>query len=172
MLHIALLMGISQFVFVQWVAPILSEFPEKVSAFYWAKTNRGSMGLINFVSSCVNQWTLLIGIIAFIVAHGAGSFTPVVFDEMQRTEILLTILQGFLGMAFLVNLEFKFYEAAGLFILWIVQFFVPALRNEMVYVYGAWFFVEIMMLPFVPRRQNAFSHFAVYMRTRVFKPVR
>lgn len=169
MLHVALLFGISQFVFVQWVAPILSEFPEKVSAFYWAKTNRGSMGLINFVSSCVNQWTLLVGMIPFIVALGAKSWMPVVFDEMQRTEILLTILQGALGMAFLINLEFKLHEAAGLFILWIAQFFVPTLRNELVYVYGGWLAIEIVKFPFLPRHENAVHHFAVLMRKCVFK---
>ena len=34
MLALAVSLGISQFVFVQWVAPFLSEFPEKLSAFY------------------------------------------------------------------------------------------------------------------------------------------
>src|SRR5262245_10613302 len=34
---LALAMGVPAFVFIQWVAPFLSEFPEKVSAFYWAK---------------------------------------------------------------------------------------------------------------------------------------
>ena len=29
--------GISQFVFIQWVAPFISEFPEKTSAFVWAR---------------------------------------------------------------------------------------------------------------------------------------
>src|SRR6266576_957985 len=37
MLAVAGLLGVSQFVLVQWVAPFLSEFPEKVSAFYWAR---------------------------------------------------------------------------------------------------------------------------------------
>src|SRR5205814_1201021 len=37
MLAVAGLFGVSQFVLVQWVAPFLSEFPEKVSAFYWAR---------------------------------------------------------------------------------------------------------------------------------------
>ncbi len=37
MLAIANTMGVSTFVFVQWVAPFLSEFPEKLSAFYWAR---------------------------------------------------------------------------------------------------------------------------------------
>ena len=34
MLALAGLLGVSQFVLVQWVAPFLSEFPEKLSAFY------------------------------------------------------------------------------------------------------------------------------------------
>jgi len=37
MLAVAATLGISQFVLVQWVAPFLSEFPEKVSAFLWAR---------------------------------------------------------------------------------------------------------------------------------------
>ena len=37
MLAVAATLGVSPFVFVQWVAPFLSEFPEKVSAFAWAR---------------------------------------------------------------------------------------------------------------------------------------
>ncbi|MDQ2932513.1 MAG: hypothetical protein M3Y05_17055, partial [Gemmatimonadota bacterium] len=40
MLAIAGTVGVSQFVLVQWVAPFLSEFPEKVSAFQWASRVR------------------------------------------------------------------------------------------------------------------------------------
>jgi cation:H+ antiporter len=167
MLGIAMFFGLSQFVFVQWIAPILSEFPEKVSAFYWAKTNRGSMGLVNLVSSCVNQWTLLIGIIPFIVAYGAKSWVPVQFDAFQREEILLTILQGTLGMLFLLNLEFKMYEALGLFVLWIVQFIVPDMRVPMAYAYGSWVLVELVRLPFIAPKQNAFYHFSALMRRHV-----
>ena len=46
--------GISAFVFVQWVAPFLSEFPEKVTAFYWARTIRlAPMALLNMISSAI-----------------------------------------------------------------------------------------------------------------------
>lgn len=169
MLHLAFLFGISQFIFVQWVAPILSEFPEKVSAFYWAKTNRGSMGLVNFVSSCLNQWTLLIGLVPFIVALGARRVVPVAFDDFQRTEILLTILQGALGMLFLVNMEFRLYEAVGLFVLWVAQFFVPTLREELITVYGAWIFVEILRWPFYRPSRNALSIFFELARERIFR---
>jgi len=56
MLAVAISMGVSQFVFVQWVSPFLSEFPEKVSAFHWARQARKApMALMNMVSSNINQ---------------------------------------------------------------------------------------------------------------------
>jgi len=40
MLALSIQPRISQFVFIQWLAPFLSEFPEKVSAFNWARKVR------------------------------------------------------------------------------------------------------------------------------------
>src|SRR5262249_23073195 len=61
MLAVAISLGVNEFVFVQWVAPFLSEFPEKVSAFHWARQVRSApMALMNMVSSNINQWTMLV----------------------------------------------------------------------------------------------------------------
>src|SRR5581483_10920982 len=50
LLAVSTALGIPVFVFVQWVAPFVSEFPEKVSAFYWAKTvDRASTALRNMI---------------------------------------------------------------------------------------------------------------------------
>src|SRR2546423_812845 len=38
MIGLATTLGVSQFVFVQWVAPFLSEFPEFVTTSYWARS--------------------------------------------------------------------------------------------------------------------------------------
>jgi cation:H+ antiporter len=58
MLGLSVMLGVTPFVFVQWVSPFLSEFPEKVTAFAWARTqNKAAMALINMVSSNINQWT-------------------------------------------------------------------------------------------------------------------
>src|SRR3989338_5816705 len=58
MLALAVSLGISQFVFVQWVAPFLSEFPEKLSAFHWAmKVTKAPMAPANFFSPSIHQWT-------------------------------------------------------------------------------------------------------------------
>src|SRR5436305_9066533 len=70
MLAVAGLFGVSQFVLVQWVAPFLSEFPEKVSAFYWARrVTHAPMALMNMVSSNINQWTVLAAMIPLVYGY-------------------------------------------------------------------------------------------------------
>src|SRR5687768_9508244 len=93
MLVLVSTMGISTFVFVQWVASFLSEFPEKISVFYWARrVSTVSVVLMNMVSSNINQWSVLSVMIPVIFVISSGEIRPLVFDQMQRDEILLTIL--------------------------------------------------------------------------------
>lgn len=161
MLAIALSMGISQFVFVQWVSPFLSEFPEKLSAFYWAKkVTKAPMALINFVSSSINQWTILVAMIPFIYSFGLKRIAPVVFDDHQRVEILLTIVQSYLGFLFLASMKFSIFEASALFILWLAQFLFPDIRQGITWVYGAWALVETFLMVKDFKRRNAFRVFA------------
>jgi len=161
MLALAVAMGISQFVFVQWVAPFLSEFPEKLSAFYWAKkVNKAPMALANFVSSSINQWTILVAMIPFIYSFGKGEISYVAFDPHQRLEILLTIVQSYLGFLFLVSMDFGFFEACALFLLWLVQFLIPDVRGPVTWVYGAWALFETLRLIKNRKEKNAFSVFA------------
>jgi cation:H+ antiporter len=120
---LAAVAGVSEFVFIQWVAPFVSEFPEFFSAFYWARSiDRAPMALMNLVSSNINQWTLLSAMLPLVLSLGHGSVTPLVFDGEQRLEYIMTLGQALLGLMFLVNMEFAWWEAAGLFGLWLVQF--------------------------------------------------
>jgi len=147
MLALATTFGFSTFVFVQWVAPFLSEFPEKLSAFNWArKVSTANVALMNMVSSNINQWSILTAMIPILFVISAGEIKPLVFDQLQRHEILLTILQSFLGFLLLLNLKLVFYEALILFIFWAVQFFVPSSREAMLYVYGGWSGFEILKI--------------------------
>lgn len=123
LLAVSAALGIPNFVFVQWVAPFVSEFPEKVSAFYWARTiDRASMALMNMVSSNINQWTLLAAMlpIVFSISRGAPSTIP--FDSQQELEILMTLGQSLVGALFLVNMQLTWWEASALFFLWAIQF--------------------------------------------------
>ena len=160
MLALAVSMGISQFIFVQWVAPFLSEFPEKLSAFYWArKTNKAPMALANFVSSSINQWTILVAMIPFIYSLGMGKVSVVVFDEHQKLEILLTIVQSYLGFLFLASMDFKLIEATALFALWLAQFLAPGIRGEIIWVYAVWALIETVKLIMNFKKRNAFGAF-------------
>jgi len=172
MLAIASTLGVSTFVFVQWVAPFLSEFPEKLSAFYWArKVNTASVALMNMVSSNINQWSILSAMIPILFVISAGEVKPLVFDQMQEQEIILTILQSFLGFILLLNLKLVFYEALVLFVFWAIQFFMPGIREEMIGVYAIWCVIEIARLAFAGKPPAAWTGMLETLRRRFAPPV-
>jgi cation:H+ antiporter len=157
MLAVAALLGVSQFVLVQWVAPFLSEFPEKVSAFMWARrVTHAPMALMNMVSSNINQWTVLAAMIPLVYGyshyHHTGTWADFHFDHEQRLEIILTLLQTGLGLMVLANLEFDWFDATALFVLWLVQFLVPHLREEVSVAYALW--IAVLIVGFVVRGQR------------------
>ena len=158
---LALVLGVPAFVFVQWVAPLLSEFPEKVSAFYWARTvHKAPMAMMNMLSSNINEWTVLAAVIPVVYSLSCGHPAPVVLDHQQRLEIGLTLAQSVLGFLFLVNMEFRWYEAAGLFLLWLVQFVRPDSHVPVMAAYLAWSAVELVLLMTGRHRWTAFQAFA------------
>ncbi len=161
MLALAASIGMSQFVFIQWVAPFLSEFPEKTSAFAWARRiTRAPVALMNMVSSNINQWGVLSALLAVIYCWSHGSTEPLPFDDFQRSEILLTILQAFLGWIFLASMDLAAYEAVGLFALWVVQLLVPSSRHAMLYVYGGWIALEVVLVVSGRKKLAVFAAFA------------
>src|SRR5512140_1252966 len=73
MLALSVSLGLSQFVFIQWLAPFLSEFPEKVSAFNWArKVRTAPLAVMNMVSSNFNQWTVLAATLPIVLSICSG----------------------------------------------------------------------------------------------------
>ena len=160
MLALAGTLGVSQFVLVQWLAPFLSEFPEKLSAFAWARrVSHAPMALMNLVSSNINQWTVLAPMIPLVYGYShwraTGTWTPFSFDGEQELEILITVLQSAVAVLVLLALEFQWYEAAGIFGLWVVQFVVPHWRVEVAWAYGAWIGVLVLLYAVKVRRPVA-----------------
>ncbi len=165
MLALATMLGVSQFVFIQWVSPFLSEFPEKVTAFNWARTvKKAPMALMNMISSNINQWTVLVAMIPIVYSISAGKVSVINFDSHQKAEIFLTIAQSALGMILLANMEFRWYEAFGLFGLWFVQFVMPGIRGAITWVYLFWLYVELILAFIGKRRLLAFTEFRELIR--------
>jgi cation:H+ antiporter len=125
------------------------------------------MALVNFVSSSINQWTILVALIPFIYSFGMGKVAYVVFDHHQKIEILLTIVQSYLGFLFLVSMDFGFFEALALFVLWLAQFLVPGIREEILWVYGAWALLETCRVIKNFKKRNAFIVFLELTKARL-----
>jgi cation:H+ antiporter len=165
LMSLALSAGISEYVFIQWVAPFLSEFPEFLSAFRWARTVRHApMALMNVVSSNINQWTVLAGMIPLVYSFSLRHLAAVPFDGMHRHEILLTVLQSLCGMLLLVNMRFSWWEAGIIFVLWFVQFVVPGWRVQVIEAYLVLLALGLVEILVGRRRLNAFTAFARHMR--------
>jgi len=166
MIGLATVLGVSQFVFVQWLAPFLSELPEFTSTTYWARSRgKGGMALMNLVSSNINQWTVLAAMIPIVYSLSLGHPAEVPIQP-HRMELTLTLLQGMLGMVLIANFRLEAYEAAGLFVLWFVQFLVPTWREEVSVVYAAWLALELASVIWRPGRLRAFRVFPALWRRR------
>ena len=142
--------GISTFVFIQWVSPFLSEFPEKLSAFNWARQKgKAPMAFMNMVNSNINQWTMLAAMIPIVFNVSLGRFEPITFDEVHHAELALTLAQSLLAGIVLLDLSFSVWEAALIFLLWIVQFIWSGLRWEITYIYCLWIAVEVVKVTYL-----------------------
>ena len=182
LLAVSATLGIPTFVFVQWVAPFVSEFPEKVSAFYWARTvERASTALMNMVSSNINQWTLLAAMLPIVYSLSRGAVSAIPLDGEQEMELLLTLSQSLLAACFLVDMRLAWWEAGGLFFLWAVQFalspvapgpglweFLAAhVREAATACYLIWAAVEIVRMSTGRRGARAFSLFGVMWKRHI-----
>jgi cation:H+ antiporter len=117
---------ISEFLLVQWVAPLASEAPELLVAglYAWRLNTNAALGTL--VSSKVNQWTLLVGTLPIVFALGFGGLHGLPIDPHQREELFLTAAQSFFALAVLVTLSITTREALLLFSLFWAQFVIGA----------------------------------------------
>ena len=123
MKEVAVAVGVSQFAFVQWVAPFLTEFPEKVTAIYWSRTVKlAPMALLNMVSSTVNQYTALVATIPIAYALSVGHTAGIPMDPLHRTEIFLSFATTLYGVACLAKLRFTRADAFLMLALFLIQF--------------------------------------------------
>ena len=121
---------ISEFLLVQWLAPLASESPELLVAGLFAWRLNTNSGLGTLVSSKVNQWTLLVGTLPIVFAISSASSHGLPISAVQREELFLTAAQSFFAVAIMSNLTLSLREAGYLFGLFWAQFIVGALVPE------------------------------------------
>jgi cation:H+ antiporter len=125
LLHTGRNFGISEFLLVQWLAPLASEAPEVVIACILTTKGDAQAGMGAMVSSKVNQWTLLVGTLPLVYSISSGHPAALHLDGRQVEEILLTAAQSAFAVAVLSNLRLSLLEAAGLLLLFATQLVFP-----------------------------------------------
>jgi cation:H+ antiporter len=115
-------LGVSEFLLVQWVAPLASESPELIVACLYAWRLKASDSLGTLLSSKVNQWTLLVGTIPIVFALSSTSASGLPLDTNQRLELLITAAQSLFAVALLVDLRLAKRGAVSLLVLFLIQF--------------------------------------------------
>jgi cation:H+ antiporter len=123
-------LGVSEFLLVQWLAPLASEAPELLVAGLYAWRLKSALGLSTLVSSKVNQWTLLVGSLPIVFALASGTHHGLPIDTEQRGELLLTAAQSVFAVAILATLSLSMREALALFGLFWAQFILGAVVPE------------------------------------------
>jgi len=117
--------GIEEFILVQWLAPLASESPEFIVAILFALKAQPGTAMGALLSSKVNQWTLLIGMLPVVYSISAGNIGGMHIDDRQVEELFLTAAQSLFAVAVLANLSFTLLEATIVFLLFSTQLFFP-----------------------------------------------
>jgi cation:H+ antiporter len=133
-------LGVSEFLLVQWLAPLASEAPELLVAGLYAWRLHTTEALGALVSSKVNQWTLLVGTLPIVFAASSHGRSGLPIEPAQRGELLLTAAQSLLAITLLLGLTLSLRAALLLAGLFFLQFVLGAV------VPGSWHDRELVGL--------------------------
>lgn len=114
-------LGINEFLLIQWLAPLASEAPAVAVAVLFVLANRAGNGLTAMISDKINQWTLLVGMLPLALSVGAGAVSALPLDARQGEEFFLTAAQSLFGLALLLRLRLSIRSAVALAGLFAVQ---------------------------------------------------
>ncbi len=133
-------LGISEFLIIQWIAPLASESPEIIVAVLFSLRSNPNNGLTALISSQVNQLTLLVGSIVLVFSVSAGQalnfpldyfepsgFFSRLFTEfgLQSSEFLLTAAAATFGLVLISTRVIKLWH--GLILLGVFAAYMTAL---------------------------------------------
>jgi len=126
-------LGVEEFLLVQWLAPLASESPEFIVAILFALRGNPGASIGTLISSKVNQWTLLIGMLPLAYCLSAGKISAMVLDTRQVQEVLLTAAQSLFAVAVIAKLSFSLGEAIIVGALFATQLFFPSPTVRYIY---------------------------------------
>ena len=138
-------LGISEFLLIQWLAPLASESPEIIVAVLFALRSNPNDGLTTLISSQVNQLTLLVGSIVVVFSISAGQplnfpldhFEPGNFFSrfaspfgLQSSEFLLTAVMAAFGLLLISTRLIRLWHGLTLLIIFVAYLGAMFVLNQ------------------------------------------
>lgn len=163
----------AKFLMVQWVAPIASESPEIIVVIIFAYKLLATDAFSTVVSSKINQWTLLVGFIplvyfiSLLIHSKPGS--PLILDELQKHEILLTAAQSFFALIMILDMRFKIIDAILLFVLFSSQLLIPDIRIQVSIIYIILGFILLLKVLISKEILNNLKEATIYTINQIKK---
>jgi cation:H+ antiporter len=155
--------GVSEFLLVQWLAPLASESPEGMIALLFALKGKGSVGLGALISSKVNQWTLLVGALPLAYGLAAGGMAPMILDGRQKEELLLTSAQSLFAAVVISDFRFALWEAILLLVLFTAQLLMP--QENIRYIFCGLYLVAAVVMLVMSKTRRQLLWNALLLRT-------
>jgi hypothetical protein len=122
------------------------------------------MALMNMVSSNINQWTLLPAMLAVVYAVSVGEPAPIVFDEHQKLELILTLGQAVIGLLFLINMRLAWWEALLMLGFFAFPFANAEFARPIALLQFAWAGYQMLRMIVARRAPEALVHFGEIWR--------
>ena len=128
--------GISDFLLIQWVAPLASESPEIIIAVLFSLRANPIAGLTTLISAEVNQLTLLVGSMVGIFSLSAGELLSFPLNNMQSVEFLLTAAVSLLGVILVLPRVIGWKSGLILLVMFLAHLPFTETDQRMLFTYG------------------------------------
>jgi cation:H+ antiporter len=125
------MVGISPYLMLQWVVPVVTEMPELVVAFVLLVHGRGSQSVLVLLAGVVSQYTLALGTLplAYDLGRGVG---PLPMAGRERIELFLTVGVALFTVAAFIRLRLSRGDATIMLSLFAAQFVLPTVFTRLV----------------------------------------
>jgi cation:H+ antiporter len=149
LVHTGKKLGISEFILIQWLAPLASESPELVIALLFTLRGQVTTAMTALISSEVNQLTLLIGSMPVIFSISFGHPSAFPLDTQQSVEFLLTSAMSLFAVVLLARLCIPWYGALLLLSIFVTHLFFTGTEERRIF---AFIFLGLTAILFIVDR--------------------
>jgi len=147
--------GISEFILIQWIAPLASESPEIIIALLFTLRGNCIGGITTLIASEVNQLTLLVGSTVGIFSLAYGSITNFPLNNVQSVEFILTAALSILALILISRKSIGWKSGLLLLIPFIIHLPITDPSNRILFVYFYLLMAGVILIYYLYRQKTS-----------------